>query len=321
MPDDDARDTSLDHLPQQVREVAEETRRIKEEIRQSQQEQVEPEPSEPEVKQEEAQAQPVPETPPADEWKRKHDALFGKYSTEIGQARAKIRELESEVARLIAAASAPKAAEQAPEAKFDAGAYADYDGPIQELAATVARLEAEGRSKDALIQQLGGQMQPLQQSVAQREYETFLSGVAAQVPNLDALNADPDFLAWLSTPNPYDPAGGNFGDTLRAAESRRNVVGVARIFNDFVAQSGKYAQPKAATPEAAKPTPTRPKNVQPSVSHAAPAQPDKGQRPWTIAAIEQFYRDLAQGKFSGREDEVRAMKKEIYLAGQQGLIA
>ena len=317
---DDARDTSLDHLPQQVREVAEETRRIKEEIRQSQQEQDAPEPSEPEVKQEEAQAQPVPETPPADEWKRKHDALFGKYSTEIGQARAKIRELEGEVARLIAAASAPKA-EPASEAKFDAGAYADYDGPIQELAATVARLEAEGRSKDALIAQLGGQMQPLQQSVAQREYETFLSGVAAQVPDLDAVNTDPDFLAWLNTSNPYDPSGGSFGDTLRAAESRRNVAGVARIFTDFVAQSGKYAQPQAATPKAATPAPTRPKNVQPSATHATPAQPDKGQRPWSIAAVEQFYRDVAQGKFSGREEEARAMKKEIYLAGQQGLIA
>ena len=313
---DDKRDTTLDHLPQQVREIAEETRRFKEEIRLSQQESQLPDAPEPEARQdEEAQAQPEPETPPADEWKRKHDALFGKYSTEIGQARAKIRDLEAEVARLTAAASAPKE-EKPPVQQFDAGAYADYDAPIQELATTVARLEEELRSKEAVIASLSGQMQPLQQSVAQREYEAFLSGVASKVPNLDALNTDPDFLAWLNEPNPYDPSGGSFGDTLRAAESRRNVEGVARIFNDFAATSGKYAQPQAA-----KPASPRPKNVQPSSSSAAPVQPDKGRRTWTVAAIEQFYRDVAQGRYAGREEEVRAVKKEIYMADQQGLVA
>lgn len=330
MPDE--RDTALDHLPAQVREQVEEARRAKEAIRQQQQQQQQdetPPESPPTPEEETPREKPAEEAPDAAaEWKRKHDALFGKYSSEIGQARGEIRDLKAEIERLTASMATAKAEPPKQDNKskgIDLKDYDEYDDAFKRLAQTVARLEEENASLTTQLQtvtsgvqqQVSSRLAPVEESVKRREYADFIGALQAQVPHLDALNTDPDFLAWLAQPNPYDPNGGNFGDTLRAAESLRNVGAVAKLFNDFAAQSGKYKSETPISPAAS----PRPKNVQPSSSPSIPNPTDRGSRMWSKTEIERFYADIAQGKYRGREDEVRAMKHEIFQAGVQGRIA
>lgn len=331
MPDE--RDTTLDHLPDQVRQQVEEARRAKEAIRQQQTspQQAETPPESPDAPEKDTpQEKPVDTQPDAAsaEWKRKHDALFGKYSSEIGQARGEIRDLKAEIERLKAAMATQAKPEKPTQDKpqgINLKDFDEYDDAFKRLAQTVARLEEENASlttqlqtvTNGVQQQVASRLAPVEESVKRREYADFLGALQASVPHLDALNTDSDFLTWLTQPNPYDPNGGNFGDTLRAAESRRNVGAVAKIFNDFAAQSGKYKSESSTSPAAS----SRPKNVQPSASSASPNPTDKGPRVWSKVDIERFYTDLAQGKYRGRDDEVRAMKNEIFQAGVQGRIA
>lgn len=334
----------LEGLPQQVRDMAQYSREMMAKGRPQEPQkdtQAAGEPANPEApKPQDPAAEPGQKTDGAEptpsaesEWRRKHDALFGKYSVEVREVRDQIRTLRADNARVLAENAKLKEdlarLKEAPPEKeapvkpaagsVDPKDFEDYDENFQKLASVVNRLEADN---EALRQELAkardsisSQIAPIAEQTARQEYEGFLARLAEHVPHMAEINVDPEFLSWLDAEqDPYT------GDTMKAILERmvksRNIAKTAKIFNDFAAQSkGKYAPKPAQAPA------SRPRNIQPEQGGAQQPPINPGKKNWTTAEVKQFYAELAQGKWMHRETEAEAMKREIFKAGSEGRIA
>lgn len=186
------------------------------------------------------------------------------------------------------------------------------------LATELAQTRTQLQTLAQQFQQLQGQVVPTVQRVAQTQQQNqqqgFLNALAAQLPNWEAVNANPDFHRWLLS---EDPMTGITRQTYLAdAEKSYDVSKVLSIFKAYLSVTGTPSAAARKTPAS-----ELERQVAPGRTLAAPAPASNDARKWARADISKLYDDKRRGVFRGREAEFKALEEDIFAAQKEGRIA
>jgi len=185
-----------------------------------------------------------------------------------------------------------------------------------------------------------GQMRARVETTESETGKQFLtrmhSSMDQMVPGWDALNRDPNFIAWTKRNDIY--SGLNRQELLQKAWYAGDSNRVAAFFQGYLAEEAATdpaaAQARAQAhgtpnghapgpaPNGAPPTPARVTLEQlaaPGRARAATTVP-AGKPVWTAEGIASFYQDIASGKFRGRDAERIATEQDLMAAQREGRI-
>lgn len=320
-------------LPKQVVDAAAEADRLQQELANAATpQQANPEPPEeaPPTPEQGSQLPPEPEPPKVpepkqpdeeDTWRRRYLTLKGKFDAEVPRLSARLAQLETELEQ--AKAAPPKEEKPRQEAKPRQPAVTDkdveaYGGDLVDLMRRVAD-EAAAQVREeytGIVRELEDRNANLLQKldgVADRQVvndrQTYYRDLNELVPDYEAVNVDPAFIAWLAEADPL--SGTPRQEYLNKAFQTFNVDTTAALFNAY--KAGKTPPTPSKPPEAQE------RLVQPSTSRAntAPAS-DASKRTWTTAEVDQFYRDVTKGVYAGKDAERARIENEIDLALAEG---
>jgi hypothetical protein len=117
------------------------------------------------------------------------------------------------------------------------------------------------------------------------------------------VNTHPDFLAWLQIPDPYSnaPKAG----LLRTAFAAGDAPRVAVFFRNFLREHPEYA---------------RGSQTRRSGSRSFASNNSGGGGEWTTSMIEDLYRQVREGRFKGREDELARIEANLSAAVNAGRV-
>jgi uncharacterized membrane-anchored protein YhcB (DUF1043 family) len=152
----------------------------------------------------------------------------------------------------------------------------------------------------------------LQQVTSQLSQAQFDNALLRAVPNWEVINQDPVFWQWLDQMDPY--TGQVRRTTLQQAFADRNAEQATLGFQAFI--QDYQASQQAAAASAPQQNPQLAAQQQPT-RNSATAAPAAG-RTYTRAQISQFYREVTQGRYRGREPEAKAIEDDINKAMQEG---
>jgi hypothetical protein len=167
------------------------------------------------------------------------------------------------------------------------------------------------------------------------------STMDANVPGWQQMNEDPNFIAWTRQPDVF--SGLNRQEMLQKAWYAGDSNRVTAFFQSFLAEeaatnpaaaqarqqamlgAGGHAQlPNGGGPaspaQPLAPRVTLESLAAPGRARAAGVTPPAGKPVWTAAGISQFYMDVAQGKFRGREPDRLATEQDLMMAQREGRI-
>ncbi|WP_027185636.1 hypothetical protein [Desulfovibrio inopinatus] len=337
---------NVEHLPKAVRQQAEENRKLHELILQQQQTEdgnteVHSAPAETDATsqdeysaqhdaspQEHQQPQPEPqahqsEHPSEDAWKQKFQVLKGKYDAEVPRLHSEINTLRKDIAALqeqnkLAEERQRKAEEAAHNAtSLDPSRYDDWDPEIKDLVSEVDRLQqANAALRSQLDSELGGLKKQQQTMERQMSTTNLLDGVRRVYPGFDAQDQDHAFIEYMQGVSPTDPEGRKRTDLLAVAMRRGDVDFIAKLYGAWPG-ADKYKHPPDSSPT--RQPSSRPKNVQPS---SAPSEQSnaQGKKMWTEREMDQVYKQIALGKYRGKDDESQVLLREMSDAVNEGRV-
>lgn len=318
-------------LPSQVAREAEEAERIVQNLSAPPPNQTESSPPAAEDASVTAQPQATPqasEQPRPDDggWEQRYKTLQGMFQAETTRRDARARELEanlqqalSRISELEQATRKPAQSEPAQPLVTDKDVEA-FGGDLidlvkrqaQEVIQAAAR-DMEGRiaAKDVEIARLREQLGGVAEQTKVVTQHTFLADLAKLVPDWETVNIDQGFLDWLAQTDPL--TGLQRQSYLEDAYGKLDVKRTAEIFN-------AYKGTKGTAPRPASPPSELQRQVQPASSQATPATSgaDNGTKIWSVNEIDQFYRDVARGAYTGKDTEKQRLNAEIDLAISQG---
>ena len=255
-------------------------------------------------------------------WEQRYKSLQGLFNARVNELQVSNKQLAQQVQQLTeklnqvtdTLAKKPELAAAAVDPKDVEEFGQDLVGMVQrQVAAAVSGLLAkfdsiaqgfEKRLAD-VEKQLGGATQ----TAAMTAEQLFFVNLSKAVPDWEQINADERFLAWLGEADPV------YGLPRQAAlDAAHQVFDVSRVASIFNAFKSQFA--------AAKPEQTR-TNVDKQVSPSKVAtQPTvTADKPIiTQAQIQAFYKDVATGKYRGRDAEAAKMERIINEAIAEGRV-
>lgn len=293
---------------------------------------------------------PAPETPPVtaqgnepplaaapkgdDEqsWEHRYKSMKGRYDRAEQQLRTmsdQIASLQNVIATMQveqpAAQSAP--AEMRAERLITPEEEADYGSEFlsvvgkrakEELLPIVSQYEQKIAQLEAKLAGVGGYVQ---QDARQRMESTLRE----QVADIDNINRNPHFLAWLKLPDPY--SGAIRHSLLKEAYDRNDAARVVAFFKGFLSEEAALDPAPSAGPDQTQMAAPPPGKV-PLEAFAAPGRAKTAaaanapaEKPiFTRAQIAKFYAESAAGKFRGREAEKDRTEQQIFEAEREGRI-
>jgi len=277
-------------------------------------------------------------------WENRFKALKGRFDAEtrrhgetLGQFEQRMREQAAEIARL-SRPQLPGAGDQ-PVVLITDKDKQDFGEDLIDVIKRAA-IEAVMPQLKPLAETVG-QVQARVDTTTQETERQFLhrmhSSMHDAVPGWDALNKDPNFIAWTKQNDVY--SGLNRQELLQRAWYAGDSNRVAAFFQGYLAEeaaidpaaaearqravggtNGHAAPPPASTePPASAPRVTLAQLAAPGRARAA-AGPPQGKPVWTAAGISQFYMDVANGKFRGRDAERVATEADLMAAQREGRI-
>ncbi len=150
--------------------------------------------------------------------------------------------------------------------------------------------------------------------------EQMFARLDAELPQWRALNNNEKFIAWLDLPDGLSDAIRQ--NVLDEAVSRNDAAKVLRVFKGFLAEEAATA-PRPQPVPASAPAQTDPlaKFAAPGRVRTAAANNAPAEKPiYTTAQISQFYVDVRQGKYKGREAEKDALERDMFSAQAEGRV-
>ena len=251
----------------------------------------------------------VEQHPKSDDFEQKYRTLQGIFASEQSKHKQEMDAQGAQIAQLKAELEQMKSQQQAAPVKFgtdeDRAAFGDdfvqlvergVESRTQEYRKEIASLKAQ-------LEQMGGQVKTMNQSVEVSRHAAFLADLDTMVPGWRTQNADQGFLDWLSQ---VDPVSGYVrNDILQGASAAHDSVRVAEIFKAY---RGTTGQTKARKPTLAQ-------QVSPSKGHSTAPQ---GKRTFTQAEIGQFYDYWRRGMYT--EAQGKAIEQEIEQAIAEGRV-
>lgn len=282
----------------------------------------------PEATQEPQAASPTPEPtpspatppqPPRDEWQQKYQILQGKYNAEVPQLHHQVKDLTRRLSDTAAQMEQiAKSQETKPPEKKQEADPKDVDDFGADLVGMVHRvsMSAVGGMAAKVDGILGGLLERISRlesglantakTTGEVAEESFFANLTRAVPDWEATNQSQKFLEWLGEVDPL------LGATRQAALDQahknldlRRIVGIFRAFES--SQPPKQAPKQASALE---------RQIAPGTSAAPqPTSPDK--KTMTPAEVSAFYKDVALGRYKGREAEAAKLEASINLALQE----
>ena len=262
---------------------------------------------------------PTPADPAvADEkWEQKYKTLKGMYDAEVPRLHAELRDLKATVESLRKPQEPAAPAKPAEQTKLVTDADVEaFGSDLIEVQRKVARevaaeFRAELDSLKAENADLRKQIGDTGSKVTEASFETRLHRL---VPDFDAVNTDPAWIAWLEEVDPM--LRGPRKMAAQVAFSNGDAEGVAHYVSLF-----KAATAPAAVEPASQKTEELERQIQPSRNNAAsaPVASPKG-RTYTTADINKMFKQVADLGVRGELDKARKLEAEIDAAYMDGRV-
>jgi hypothetical protein len=307
----------MSNLPKQVQEQAEYASEFDRMLTADQA------PDEPaEAIQEPAQPAPVAERKNDEEtWQKRYSTLQGMYNAEVPRLNSQVKELQAQLQDALSSIQSLKTppAQQEPLKKLvtekDVEAYGDelIDLVKRQAEEVVLSERAQFRKDLAALQAENAELKKQMGGVAEKQgvndRRAYFAELSKEVPDYEALNTDPGFLAWLAEVDPL--SGVTRQAYLNVAFEQFNAKHTATLFNAFKKDANRVVPPAQAAQQELQ------RQVAPGTSRAsAPTQATAAEKVWTMREIESFYTDASKGRFS-REEAAR-IEAEIDAAVAAG---
>lgn len=270
-----------------------------------------------------APAAPVVDTPPKQDektWEERYKALKGMYNKQVPELQGQVSDL---TARLDAAIKrldeAAKPAPQQPAAPMadpqDVEAFGeDLVNMVKRTAermfggAATQMHEMLGRI-DIRLTEVEKRLEGTTQTALNAAEQTFFDRLTKLVPNWVEINEDERFKAWCLESDPV------YGvPRQRALQAAQDAMDADRAAAAFRAYLGTVTTPPKAT------TPPVDTQVSPRAVASAPPPVPANKPLLTTAQVDQFYRDVAQGRYRGRVEEQQRIEQVINEALAEGRI-
>ena len=278
----------------------------------------------------EVKTEPAPVSLPEDStWEARYKVLQGKYNAEVPVLHKRNRDLEGALQQAyqeidalqkqLTAAPAKKETTQSNDkpstdgtdwaSVFSEKELADYPPEFFTVVDRLARFRAEQMVK-AEIAPLKQTTEQLSRHTAESAQETFHRELLGYIPDLNTLNSDPNFIAYLNNTDPR--TGTTLHQLLLAAYQQRDTARVKFFFDEYRQLMTPAAKPAAQ----AAPVQSMTDQVAPG-RNRAPAPPvDDGIKVYTPAEVSKFYADKRAGKYKGREAEADRIERDIFRQKQ-----
>ena len=277
-----------------------------------------PAPAPAEPKPVESKSTPTEPVVPEETWQQKYKTLKGMYDAEVPRLHAELRDLKSTVESLRRATETKSAepAKPAEQTKLVTDADVEAFGPdLIEVQRKVARevaaeFRAELDSLKAENADLRKQIGDTGNKVTEASFETRLHRL---VPDFEAVNTDPAWIAWLEEVDPM--LRGPRKLAAQTAFTNGDAEGVAHYVSLF-----KAATAPAAVEPATQKTEELERQIQPSRSASATPTPSPKGRVYTTADINRMFKQVTDLGVRGQLDEARKLEAEIDAAYMDGRV-
>lgn len=270
-----------------------------------------------------AEPKPVEPTPTPTEpvvtdekWEQKYKTLKGMYDAEVPRLHADLRDLKAQVDNLRKAAETKPAEQAKPVTAEKLVTDADveaFGSDLIEVQRKVAReVAAEFRGElDAMRAENDKLREQLTSTGTQVSEASFEQRLYRMVPDFEAVNADPKWIAWLNEVDPLLRAPR--ASVAQQAFNRGDAEGVAHYVSLFK-QSNKLVEPTADK------TTELELQIQPNRgASSTPPTSQKG-KVYTNADIEKMFRKATDLGVKGRTDEAKKLEAEIDAAYMEGRV-
>lgn len=252
-------------------------------------------------------------------WEQRYKSLQGLFNTRVSELQHANKALTQQVQSLTEklesfleqAKQRPETAQQVADPRDIEEFGKDLVEMVQRQASSVlasmaSKIDATIKQYDARLSALEQKLTGATQSATLAAEEVFFAKLSQLVPDWEQINADQRFLNWLAEADPV--YGVPRQVALTAAQQSLDARRAAAVFEAFRKSIEPTPKPKVE------------KQVAPSTSaSSAPVQaPEKPV--YTQAQIQAFYKDVALGRYRGRESEAARIEKDINEAIAEGRI-
>jgi hypothetical protein len=273
-----------------------------------------PQPTEPKP----VEPTPTPTEPVVAEekWEQKYKTLKGMYDAEVPRLHADLRDLKAQVDSLRKASETKPVEPAKPAAPTKLVTDADveaFGSDLIEVQRKVAReVAAEFRGElDAMRAENDKLREQLTSTGTQVSEASFEQRLYRMVPDFEAVNADPKWIAWLNEVDPLLRAPRS--SVAQQAFNRGDAEGVAH----YVAM---FKQTVAPVEQKADKTEELERQLQPNRgATSAPTASPKG-KVYTNADIEKMFRKAADLGTKGQTDAAKKLEAEIDAAFMEGRV-
>lgn len=263
---------------------------------------------------------PAPQANQDETWERRYKTLQGLFNAEVPKLQTQVKDLSAKYQEAIERLE-NVAKQQETQARPDQQATAnpkdieDFGSDLVEmvqrqtqhvLGSVAQKLDGVVANFEKRLAQVEQALKGTSQTVAMTAEEMFFSKLAQVVPDWEQINSNDAWLAWLGEADPV--YGQPRQVALDAAQKSMDVNRVAAVFNAF----------KGTLPKTPKTNPLE-KQVSPKAAASAPPVPtDKPT--FTEQQIAAFYKDVALGKYRGRDADVARTEQMINDAIADGRV-
>ena len=310
-------------LPRQVEAQLRELEALEKQLTDAQN--PEPTPAEPPQDPQPAPAEPTPVEPTptptepvvAEEtWQQKYKTLKGMYDAEVPRLHADLRELKGQVDSLRKASETKPVEPAKPAAPTKLVTDADVEAFGQDLIEVQRKVAREVASEfrgelDAMRAENEKLREQLTSTGTQVSEASFEQRLYRMVPDFEAVNADPKWIAWLNEVDPLLRAPRS--SVAQQAFNRGDAEGVAH----YVAM---FKQTIAPVEQKADKTEELERQLQPNRgATSAPPTSQKG-KVYTNSDIEKMFRKAADLGTKGQTDAAKKLEAEIDAAFMEGRV-
>jgi len=282
-------------------------------------------PAEPPQDQQTQQAEPKPVEPTPtptepvvaeEKWEQKYKTLKGMYDAEVPRLHADLRDLKAQVDSLRKASETKPVEPAKPAAQTKLVTDADVEAFGQDLIEVQRKVAREVASEfrgelDAMRAENEKLREQLTSTGTQVSEASFEQRLYRMVPDFEAVNADPKWIAWLNEVDPLLRAPRS--SVAQQAFNRGDAEGVAH----YVAM---FKQTVAPAEQKADKTEELERQLQPNRgATSAPPTSQKG-KVYTNADIEKMFRKAADLGTKGQTDAAKKLEAEIDAAYMEGRV-
>lgn len=256
----------------------------------------------------------------SDDYEQRWRTLQGKYNAEVPRLTRALQEAQQQLQQMnerlqqLSAKADDKLTEQA-KPVADPKDIENFGADLVDMVnrqservynSLVAQLNKQVSGFDARIKALEQQVTGVSQRTEATLEQQFWTSLTEMVPDWETINNDQRWLTWLAQVDPV--YGAPRQAALDAAHKALDAKRVANVFKAFKASIPTKAADSLSNQVA-------PSGAATTVPMSAPAKQILSEK-----FVENFYRDIALGKYRGREKEVERIEAEINSAAAEGRI-